>query len=147
MAKYVKLLPTVTTTSLTLAKSSITSSTTTPVLVYTTPYHKLLRPLHISVLIHKLRTAYSTSLLPHLVGRTITPRGTLPHYHIAGYKIPASMTILSVTSSGIIKYFGYTHTGKYVGTSYKVTSIHTYTSTISITKLIKMLKSGAYTLL
>lgn len=144
MSKYVTLHPTITATTLSLAKSII--PTATPI-VYSTPYYKLPTTPHVSVLIHKLKTSYSHALLPHLVGRTIAPRGTKPCITLGGVKIPATMTILSVTSTGVIKYFGYSHIYHYVGASCIVTGIKTYTSTVTITKLIKMLKSGSYTLL
>ena len=144
MSKYVTSHPTITATTLSLAKSII--PTTTPI-VYSTPYYKLPTTPHVSVLIHKLKISYSHALLPHLVGRTIAPRGTKPCITLGGVKIPATMTILSVTSTGVIKYFGYSHIYHYVGASCIVTGVKTYTSTITIAKLIKMLKSGSYTLL
>ena len=147
MSKYVTLHPTITTTTLSLAKSTMATTPSSMPTIYSTPYYKLPTTPHISVLIHKLKTSYSHALLPHLVGRTIAPRGAKPCITLGGVKIPATMTILSVTSTGIVKYFGYYHIYHYVGASCVVTGIKTYTSTVTITKLIKMLKSGSYTLL
>lgn len=145
MSKYVTLPSTVTKTTLGLTKSIVTSPATTVPTVYTTPYHKLTTAPHISVLIHKIRTGHATSMLPYLVGRSLVPRGYMGHTKKIGSTIiPATSTIISVTSTGLITYFGYGYTGGYFG---KPVHVYTFTSTMTISKLVKTLKGGSMTLI
>ena len=143
MSKYITLPSTVTTTTLSLVKSLAPAPAPAPVpVVYTTPYYKLAKTPHISVLIHSLKTSDTpSSMLPYLVGLKLALRGTHHKYvRISPFKIPTSYVIISATSTGVITLSGLSHHG------YPV-KLHVSTFTVSLTVLIKMLKSGTYTLL
>ena len=144
MSKYITLPSTVTTTTLSLVKavSPAPAPTSVPVVTYSKPYYKLAKKPHISVLIHSLKTSGTpSSMLPYLVGLKLALRGTHHKYvRIAPFKIPTSYVIISATSTGVITLSGLSHHG------YPV-KLHVSTFTVSLTVLIKMLKSGTYTLL
>lgn len=143
MSKYVTLHSTITTSSLALAKSTIPVSPVPAPTVYSTPYTSLTKTPHISVLVHTLKTGSATSMLPHLAGHVIVPRGTYTGKYIASTVVPAGMTIISTTSTGHITYSHYGASGGY-GSPVKISVC---TSSMKLTKLIKMLKSGLYTML
>lgn len=143
MSKYVTLHSTITTSSLALAKSTIPVSPAPAPTVYSTPYTSLVKTPHISVLIYTLKKGAASSMLPHLVGHAIVPRGSYTATYIAGTVVPSGMTIISTTSSGYITYSYYGTSGGY-GSPLKISVC---TSSMKLTKLIKMLKSGVYTMM
>ena len=144
MSKYITLPSTVTSASLGLVKGSTTSKTivSSPT-VYTIPYYKLTSAPHISVLIHTLKKGSATSMLPYLVGHTISFRGSHTSIKIGGATIPTGSIIISTTASGLITYSTYYYTGGYFHYPLKVS---VYTSTMKLSTLVKMLKSGSYTM-
>lgn len=144
MSKYITLPSTITMTTLALAKSlSSKPVSTSPVITYLTP--ATVKP-HISKVICTLKASSTpATMLPYLVGYKIALRGTRHKYvRIASSKIPTSLVIVSTTSTGIITYTGMSYSGGYL--HYPV-HVFPYTSTTTLTGLIKMLKSGMYTLL
>lgn len=144
MSKYITLPSTITMTTLALAKSlSSKPVSTSPVITYLTP--ATVKP-HISKVICTLKASSTpATMLPYLVGYKIALRGTRHKYvRIASSKIPTSLLIVSTTSTGIITYTGMSYSGGYL--HYPV-HVFPYTSTTTLTGLIKMLKSGMYTLL
>lgn len=144
MSKYITLPSTITMTTLTLAKSlSSKPVSTSPVITYITP--ATVKP-HISKVICTLKASSTpATMLPYLVGYKIALRGTHHKYvRIASSKIPTSLVIVSTTSTGVITYTGMSYSGGYA--HYPV-HVFPYTSTTTLTGLIKMLKSGMYTLL
>ena len=143
MIIYVTLKSTITSASLALAKSTIPASVVPAPTVYSTPYTSLSKSPHISILIHTLKKGATSSMLPHLVGHAIVPRGSYTGTYIASTVVPAGMTIISTTSSGYITYSYYGASGGY-GTPVKISVC---TSSMKLTKLIKMLKSGLYTMM
>ena len=143
MSKYVTLHSTITSSSLALAKSTIPTAPVPAPTVYSTPYTSLIKSPHISILIHTLKKGSATSMLPHLVGHAIVPRGSYTGTYIAGTVVPSGMTIISTTSSGYITYSYYGTSGGY-GSPLKISVC---TSSMKLTKLIKMLKSGIYTMM
>ena len=142
MSKYVTLHSTITSSSLALAKSTIPTAPVPAPTVYSTPYTSLSKSPHISILIHTLKKGSATSMLPYLVGHVIVPRGSYTATYIAGTVVPSGMTIISTTSSGYITYSYYGTSGGY-GSPLKISVC---TSSMKLTKLIKMLKSGIYTM-
>lgn len=143
MSKYVTLHSTISSASLALAKSTIPSTPVPAPTVYSTPYTSLAKTPHISVLIYTLKKGAASSMLPHLVGHAIVPRGSYTGKFIASTVVPAGMTIISTTSTGYITYSYYGATGGY-GSPLKISVC---TSSMKLAKLIKMLKSGLYTML
>ncbi len=143
MSKYVTLHSTITKSSLALAKSTIPTAPVPAPTVYSTAYTLLPKSPHISILIYTLKKGAASSMLPHLVGHVIVPRGSYTATYIAGTVVPSGMTIISTTSSGYITYSYYGTSGGY-GTPLKISVC---TSSMKLTKLIKMLKSGLYTIL
>lgn len=142
MSKYVTLHSTITKSSLALAKSTIPTTPVPAPTVYSTPYTSLTKTPHISVLIYTLKKGAASSMLPHLVGHAIVPRGSYTGKFIASTVVPAGMTIISTTSTGYITYSYYGASGGY-GSPVKISIC---TSSMKLTKLIKMLKSGLYTM-
>lgn len=144
MSKYITLPSTVTMTTLALTKSLSTKPVSaSPVTTYITP--ATVKP-HINKVICTLKASSTpATMLPYLVGYKIALRGTHHKYvRIASSKIPTSLLIVSTTSTGIITYTGMSYSGGYA--HYPV-HVFPYTSTTTLTYLIKMLKSGMYTLL
>ena len=143
MSKYVTLHSTITKSSLALAKSTIPTTPVPAPTVYSTPYTSLTKTPHISVLIYTLKKGAASSMLPHLVGHAIVPRGSYTGKFIASTVVPAGMTIISTTSTGYITYSYYGASGGY-GSPVKISIC---TSSMKLAKLIKMLKSGLYTMI
>lgn len=144
MSKYITLPSTVTMTTLALTKSLLTKPVSAlPVTTYITP--ATVKP-HISKVICTLKASSTpATMLPYLVGYKIALRGTHHKYVcVHSVKIPTSLLIVSTTSTGIITYTGMSYSGGYL--HYPV-HVFPYTSTTTLTVLIKMLKSGMYTLL
>jgi len=144
MSKYITLPSTITMTTLALTKSLLTKPVSAlPVTTYITP--ATVKP-HISKVICTLKASSTpATMLPYLVGYKIALRGTRHKYVcVHSAKIPTSLVIVSTTSTGIITYTGMSYSGGYA--HYPV-HVFPYTSTMSLTSLIKMLKSGMYTLL
>ena len=144
MNKYITLPSTVTMTTLALAKSlSSKPVSTSPVITYLTP--ATVKP-HISKVICTLKASSTpATMLPYLVGYKIALRGTRHKYVcVHSAKIPTSLVIVSTTSTGVITYTGMSYSGGYA--HYPV-HVFPYTSTTTLASLIKMLKSGMYTLL
>nr|DAJ41370.1 MAG TPA: hypothetical protein [Caudoviricetes sp.] len=144
MSKHITLPSTVTMTTLALTKSlSSKPVSTSPVITYITP--ATVKP-HISKVICTLKASSTpATMLPYLVGYKIALRGTHHKYVcVHSVKIPTSLLIVSTTSTGIITYTGMSYSGGYA--HYPV-HVFPYTSTTTLTGLIKMLKSGMYTLL
>ena len=145
MSKYITLPSTVTMTTLALTKSlsSVPVKVSTPVITYITP--ATVKP-HISKVICTLKASSTpATMLPYLVGYKIALRGTHHKYVcVHSVKIPTSLLIVSTTSTGIITYTGMSYSGGYA--HYPV-HVFPYTSTTTLATLIKMLKSGTYTLL
>lgn len=146
MSKYITLSSTVTPHTLSLAKSLITpAKVCPPITAYTTHHSKLSASPHISVLVHALKTGSPLTMLPYLVGRKIVVRGThFSSIKIGATAIPTGSVIISTTSTGLITYSKYAYTGGYAHYPLKVS---VSTSTTTLTGLIKMLKSGLYTIL
>ena len=145
MSKYITLPSTITMTTLALTKSlsSVPVKVSTPVITYITP--ATVKP-HISKVICTLKASSTpATMLPYLVGYKIALRGTHHKYVcVHSVKIPTSLLIVSTTSTGIITYTGMSYSGGYA--HYPV-HVFPYTSTTTLATLIKMLKSGTYTLL
>ena len=145
MSKYITLPSTITMTTLALTKSlsSAPVKVSTPVITYITP--ATVKP-HISKVICTLKASSTpATMLPYLVGYKIALRGTHHKYVcVHSVKIPTYLLILSTTSTGIITYTGMSYSGGYA--HYPV-HVFPYTSTTTLATLIKMLKSGTYTLL
>ena len=144
MSKYITLPSTVTTTTLSLVKSLAPAPAPAPApVIYSTVMTK--KP-HISKVIYTLKTSSKPStMLPYLVGYKIALRGTHhTHLRVHGAKIPTSSVIVSTTSTGIITYTGMTYSGGY---AHFPVHVFPYTSKTTLAGLIKMLKSGKYTLL
>lgn len=97
MSKYVTLHSTITSSSLALAKSTIPTAPVPAPTVYSTPYTSLSKSPHISILIYTLKKGAASSMLPHLVGHAIVPRGSYTGKFIASTVVPAGMTIISAT--------------------------------------------------
>ena len=143
MSKYITLPSTVSATTLSLVKRISPAPAPAPVITYSKP--ATTSP-HISKVIYTLKTSSTpASMLPYLVGYKIALRGTHhTHLRVHGAKIPTSSVIVSTTSTGIITYTGMTYSGGY---AHFPVHVFPYTKTITLTSLIKMLKSGKYTLL
>ena len=144
MSKYITLPSTVSATTLALTKSlSAKPVSASPVITYITS--ATVKP-HISKVIYTLKASSTpATMLPYLVGYKIALRGTHHKYVcVHSVKIPTSLLIVSTTSTGIITYTGMSYSGGYA--HYPV-HVFPYTSTTTLTGLIKMLKSGMYTLL
>lgn len=142
MSKYVTLHSTITSSSLALAKSTIPTAPVPAPTVYSTPYTSLSKSPHISILIYTLKKGAASSMLPHLVGHAMVPRGSYTGKFISSTVVPAGMIIISTTSTGYITYSYYGASGGY-GSPVKISIC---TSSMKLTKLIKMLKSGLYTM-
>lgn len=130
MSKYVTFKSTIPTT---YALSKATPFTMPPATstCYITHYSRLSSPMHISVLIHHIRTKGVMTVLPHLVGRSIKYRGS-------GYSIMS--TIMASTSTGIL-YFSH----PIYGCSHRIYALGSH-RIIPASALTKLLTSGTYTL-